>query len=131
MTTKNGKMWGHRKPDTTEPPRYPPDMIRGSEAWREMWWGNRRYTINALNSAATLAFTRLLGGSQKYGEEAKRILLACARWSPTGSTGYRYNDEAGMPYAYYFARTCTFAHDLSSNSALPDAEGETTFRSIV
>ncbi len=29
-----------------------------------------------------------------------------------GATGYRYNDEAGMPYAYYFSRTYTFMNDL-------------------
>ncbi len=99
-------------PPTAEPPKYPPDMARKSEGWRKMWWGNRTYTIKALNSAATLAFTRLLGDQDKYGREAKRILLECAKWDPKGSTGYRYNDEAGMPYNYYFARTYTFVNDL-------------------
>jgi len=99
-------------PPTAEPPKYPPDMERKSEDWRKMWWGNRTYTIRALNSAATLAFTRLIGGREAYGHEAKRILLACAKWDPKGSTGYRYNDEAGMPYNYYFARTYTFVNDL-------------------
>jgi len=99
-------------PATEEPPKYPPDMERKSENWREMWWGNRTYTIRALNGAATLAFTRLIGGQEKYGHEAKRILLECAKWDPKGSTGYRYNDEAGMPYNYYFARTYTFVNDL-------------------
>jgi hypothetical protein len=102
-------------PPTEEPPRYPADMERKSEDWRKMWWGNRTYTIRALNSAATLAFTRLLGGQEQYGREAKRILLECAKWDPKGSTGYRYNDEAGMPYNYYFARTYTFVNDLLTN----------------
>ncbi len=99
-------------PATSELPKYPKDMVRGSEEWREMWWGNRTYTIRALDGAATLAFTRLLGGQEKYGAEAKRILMECAQWEPKGSTGYRYNDEAGMPYAYYFSRTYTFVNDL-------------------
>ncbi len=99
-------------PSTQEPPRYPPGMETKSEEWRTIWWGNREYTIKALDSAATLAFTRLLGGPEKYGQEARRILLECARWDPKGSTGYRYNDEAGMPYNYYFARTYTFVNDL-------------------
>jgi len=102
-------------PPTAEPPTYPPDMERKSEEWRVMWWGNRTYTIKALNSAATLAFTRLLGGPEKYGQEAKRILLECAKWDPKGSTGYRYNDEAGMPYNYYFSRTYSFVNDLLSD----------------
>ncbi|MEK7994224.1 MAG: DUF4962 domain-containing protein, partial [Planctomycetota bacterium] len=101
-----------RPPATEEPPTYPKDMVRASDAWREMWWGNRTYTIRALNGAATLAFTRLLGGQERYGLEAKRILLECAKWDPKGSTGYRYNDEAGMPYNYYFSRTYSFVNDL-------------------
>ena len=99
-------------PPTEEPPKYPPGTERLSEAWRETWWGNRVYTVKALDGAATLAFTRLLGGKEEYGQLAKRILLDCARWDPKGATGYRYNDEAGMPYAYHFSRTYTFVHDL-------------------
>ncbi|MHC4582824.1 MAG: DUF4962 domain-containing protein, partial [Planctomycetota bacterium] len=103
-----------KPPATQEPPKYPKEMVRGSEEWRKMWWGNRTYTIRALNGAATLAFTRLLGGKEQYGLEAKRILLQCAKWEPKGSTGYRYNDEAGMPYNYYFSRTYSFVNDLLS-----------------
>lgn len=101
-------------PPTSEPKKYPADMVRGSQEWKKLWWGNRTYTTAALNGAATLAFTRLLGGKEEYGELAKRILLDCAAWDPRGATGYRYNDEAGMPYAYYFSRTYTFVHDLLS-----------------
>jgi len=103
-----------KPPPTEEPKKYPPGMARGSSEWRKVWWGNRVYTINALNGAATLGFTRLLGGKEEYGKLARRILLDCARWDPLGATGYRYNDEAGMPYAYYFSRTYTFIHDLLS-----------------
>ena len=105
-------------PSTKEPSKYPAGMVSGSEEWRKVWWGNRTYTIKALNGAATLAFTRLLGGQEKYGAEAKRILLECAKWEPKGSTGYRYNDEAGMPYAYYFSRTYTFVNDLLSEKEM-------------
>ncbi|MBC8873396.1 MAG: DUF4962 domain-containing protein [Planctomycetes bacterium] len=101
-------------PPTKEPEKYPDTMVRGSKEWKSQWWGNRVYTIKALDSAATLAFTRLLGGKEEYGQLAKRILLDCTAWDPKGATGYRYNDEAGMPYAYYFSRTYTFVHDLLS-----------------
>jgi len=101
-------------PPTAEPPLYPPNTVRLSEQWKKMWWGNRTYTVKALNSAATLAFTRLLGGQEKYGQLAKHILLECAKWDPKGSTGYRYNDEAGMPYNYHFVRTYTFLNDMLS-----------------
>ena len=53
-------------------------------------------------------------GNEAYGQLARRILLDCAAWDPVGSTGYRYNDEAGMPYAYHFSRTYSFIHDLLS-----------------
>ena len=99
-------------PPTEEPPRYPEGMKRGSDPWRDIWWGNRRYTQKALDGAATLAFTWLLGGHEAYGQLARRILMDCAKWDPRGSTGYRYNDEAGMPYNYYFSRTYTFVNDL-------------------
>ena len=101
-----------RPPASDEPPKYPPGMVRKSDQWAKIWWGNRRRTIEVLNGAATLAFTRLLGGRDEYGRLAKRLLLAAATWDPKGATGYHYNDEAGMPYCYYFARTYTFVHDM-------------------
>jgi hypothetical protein len=110
-------------PPTEEPKKYPPDMVRGSQEWKKLWWGNRTYTIAALDSATTLAFTQRLGGKEEYGQLAKRILLDCAQWDPKGATGYRYNDEAGMPYAYYFSRTYTLVNDL-----LTDQERQTCRR---
>ena len=104
--------WLAKPPPTVEPPKYPPTVERKSDEWRKIWWGNRTYTTAALDSAATLAFTRLLGGKEEYGQLARRILMDCAQWDPKGATGYRYNDEAGMPYAYYFSRTYTFVDDL-------------------
>jgi hypothetical protein len=89
-------------------------MVRGSDAWRAVWWGNRRYTQKVLNGAATLAFTWMLDGNEAYAQEAKRILMACAEWDPKGSTGYRYNDEAGMPYNYYFCRAYTYLYAFLS-----------------
>ena len=110
-------------PPTEEPKKYPETMVRGSKEWKAQWWGNRTYTIRALDAAATLGFTRLLGGKEEYGKLAKRILMDCAKWDPKGATGYRYNDEAGMPYAYYFSRTYTFVYDL-----LTEEERETCRR---
>lgn len=101
-------------PPTAEPPKYPQGMVHKSEEWREIWWGNRVYTIKALDGAATLAFTRLIGGKNEYGQLAKRILMDCAKWDPKGATGYRYNDEAGMPYNSRFARTYSYVYDLLS-----------------
>jgi len=102
----------NEKLSTQEPPLYTEGMERGSDPWREVWWDNRRFTQKVLNGAATLAFTWLLDGNETYAVEARRILLECAAWDPKGATGYRYNDEAGMPYNYYFCRTYTFLHDF-------------------
>jgi len=99
-------------PPTAEPERYPKGMQRGSDPWRKLWWGNRTYTIRLLDGAATLAFAWRLGGREEFGELARTLLLAAAKWDPKGATGYRYNDEAGMPYAYHFSRTYTFVHPL-------------------
>jgi len=99
-------------PPTEEPELYPKGTVRGSDPWRKIWWGNRTYTIRVLDNAATLAFVWRLEGREEYGELARRLLLDAARWDPKGATGYRYNDEAGMPYAYHFSRTYTFVHPL-------------------
>jgi hypothetical protein len=99
-------------PPTEEPPVYPKGMKRGSDPWRKIWWGNRVYVQKSLGTAAELAFTHRLGGKEEYGQLARRILMDCAKWNPKGATGYRYNDEAGMPYNYYFSRTYTFVYDL-------------------
>lgn len=103
-------------PDTTEPIKYPADVESRSERWREIWWGNRTYTIAALNGAASLAFCWRLDGNEAYGQLARRILMDCAEWDPKGATGYRYNDEAGMPYNYLFSRTYTFVYPLLSEA---------------
>lgn len=101
-------------PDVSEPPKYPPDVQRKDERWREIWWGNRLRVVNSLGKAAVLGFAWRLSGKEAYGAEAKRILLAFTEWDPRGSTGIRYNDEAGMPAAYYLARTYTFIYPLLS-----------------
>lgn len=99
-------------PPTAEPPTYPDGLDRESDEWMKIWWGNRTYTINALQAAAMLGFAHQLGGPDAYAAKGREILMACAKWDPVGSTGYRYNDEAGMPYAYYFARAYTFLNDV-------------------
>lgn len=101
-------------PPTEEPPKYPPEIERKSDEWAKIWWGNREYTIRALGTSALLGFVYQIGGHRPYGEMAKKILLECSKWDPVGATGFRYNDEAGMPYAYYFCRTYTFVYDLLS-----------------
>lgn len=102
-------------PDTSEPPRYPKGMKWKTPEWREIWWGNRDRTWAVLGNAASLGFAWRLTDDQRYGDEARRLLLAAAQWDPRGSTSFRYNDEAGMPYAYLFSRAYSFIHPLLSD----------------
>jgi hypothetical protein len=104
----------NKPPPVNEPPLYSGDMKRGSDEWRTIWWGNRGRTIRALEGAATLGFAWRLSGDDRYGKLAQRLLMECMKWNPTGSTGYRYNDEAGMPFIYNASRAYTFCHDLLS-----------------
>ncbi|MCL2711246.1 MAG: DUF4962 domain-containing protein [Planctomycetaceae bacterium] len=97
-------------PDTTEPPLYIAGSFNAAE--RDTWWGNRERTIRVLENAALLAFVWNLDGNEKYAELAKKLLMDASQWDPLGATGFRYNDEAGMPYNYNFARTYTFLNSL-------------------
>jgi len=103
-------------PDITEPPKYTKETQRKTNpnAWRKIWWGNRVRVVSVTNSAATLAFAYLLGGDERYAQESRRLIIAACECDPKGATGYRYNDEAGMPFAYYTARTYTWLHDYLS-----------------
>jgi hypothetical protein len=115
-------------PPTAEPPKYGPDAPRGSEKWRVIWWGNREYTIKVLNGAATLGFARLLSGNDAYGRAGKKLLMDAAAWDVKGATNYHYNDEAGMPYVYFFARAYTFLNDLLSEDEKANCREVIRFR---
>jgi hypothetical protein len=101
-------------PSGAEPLKYPEGMVRYGYDWTRQWWGNRLYVIETLDGAATLGFAYQISGNKQYGELAKEILLKAAEWDPYGASGYRYNDEAGMPYIYHFSRAYTYVYDLLS-----------------
>lgn len=103
-------------PDVSEPLRYLENEKRGvnDDAWRARWWGNRRRVLDVTDKAASLAFAWRIGGDERHASEARRLLLAACAWDPVGATGYVYNDEAGMPFAYTVARTYTWLHDYLS-----------------
>lgn len=103
-------------PDTTEPPKYPEGIELRGEQWKKIWWGNRKRAIDVTDGAATLAFAYQLTGEKKYGDGAKKLLLAFCEWDPRGATGYDYNDEAGMPLLYFPARAYSWAHDRFSDA---------------
>ncbi len=101
-----------RPPNTADYPKYPEGMERLSPEWARIWRGARSYVERPLVGAATLGFIWRLGGPERYGEMARRLLMEVAEWDPVGATGYRYNDEAGMRYAWGFSRAYTMVADL-------------------
>ena len=102
-------------PDFSEPPLYPPGTVRKSGEWKDIWWGNRRRAIAVADGAATLAFTYVITGDERYGEGARDALMALTQWDPEGSTQYRYNDEAAMPLLYMPSRAYTWAYPMLSD----------------
>ena len=97
-------------PDSSEPPLYIAGSFNAAE--RDTWWGNRVRTINVLENAALLAFVWNLDGNERFAELSKKLFLDALEWDPVGATGFRYNDEAGMPYNYHFSRAYTFLNSL-------------------
>jgi len=103
-------------PPTEDYPKYPEGMERLSPEWARIWRGARNYVARPLNGVTTLALVWRLGGPEEYGQAARRMLMEVAEWDPVGATGYRYNDEAGMRYAYGFSRAYTMTFDLLSEA---------------
>lgn len=103
-----------RPPSAEEPLKYDSDWKRGEPRWLERWWGNRERVVAALNGAATLAFVHMLTDEEKYGQAARRLMLAAASWDPKGATSHLYNDEAAMPVIYLMSRAYTWNYDALS-----------------
>lgn len=101
-----------RKRDFSEPGLYGVGESRSSAAWKKRWGGNYAKVVRLMSDAAELAFNWRLTGDVACGEEARRILMEVAKWDPRGATGYRYNDEAGMPIMSFGARAYTFLADF-------------------
>ena len=76
-------------PETSEPPRYPPDVKSPSRQWQKIWWGNRMRILKTLGGAAELGYAWRITGDRRYGDAAKKILLECAKWDPRGSISIR------------------------------------------
>lgn len=103
-------------PDTSDPPKYPPEVERKSGEWKKIWWGNRKRMIDVVEGAATLAFAWRLTGEDRYGQGARGLLMAFAAWDPQGATNWEYNDEAAMPALYMGARAADWAWPILSDS---------------
>ncbi|MGI5819199.1 MAG: DUF4962 domain-containing protein [Armatimonadota bacterium] len=101
-------------PPTEDYQKYPEGMERLSPEWARIWRGARSYVERPLTGICTLALVWHLGGPEEYAQAAREMLMEIAQWDPVGATGYRYNDEAGMRYAWGFSRAYTLLHDVLS-----------------
>jgi len=99
-----------KPPPADEPLKYEPGWKKGEPQWLERWWGNRMRVIATLDGAATLAFAYMITGEEKYGQTARRLMVAAASWDPKGSTNHLYNDEASMPVVYLMSRAYTWGY---------------------
>ncbi|MFW5866176.1 MAG: DUF4962 domain-containing protein, partial [Armatimonadota bacterium] len=99
-------------PPLDDYPKYPEGTERLSPEWARIWRGARSYVARPLNGVTMLALVWRLGGPDEFGQAAREMLMEIADWDPVGATGYRYNDEAGMRYAYGFSRAYSMTRDL-------------------
>lgn len=88
-----------------------------NEATREAWWPNRETALKAGDECETLAFVYLMTGDKKYGEAARKYIMAYASWNPDGPTNFSLNDEAAFPPLYKLPRAYDWAY-----SALTEAD---------
>ncbi len=105
-------------PSTEEPPLYTAEESHkvNDEAWKRRWGSNYIRVAKITQQMSTLAFRWWLDRDEASGALAQRIMTDLLTWDPKGASGYRYNDEAGMPYFAQTARTYTFLHDRLSEA---------------
>jgi hypothetical protein len=75
------------------------------------WWPNREQTMRACNEAEIIAFVYLITRENKYGEAARRWIVALAGWDPDGPTNFHLNCEAAKPLIYRLPRAYDWAYD--------------------
>jgi len=80
-------------------------------ATNQFWWSNRVQTIRALHEAEALSFVWLLTGERRYGDAARRNILALAAWDLEGPTNFRINCEAAKPMLHRLARAYDWGYE--------------------
>ena len=75
------------------------------------WWPNRERAVQACNEAETIAFVYMLTGERRFGEAARKRVLALAAWNPDGPTNFKLNCEAAKPLLHLLARAYDWSYD--------------------
>ena len=96
----------------------PEPKVRGSARDKkdteavEAWWPNRETCDRAGEEAETLAFAWMITREAKYGEAARKFIMALAAWDPDGPTNFALNCEAGKSMLYHPTRAYDWAFDV-------------------
>jgi hypothetical protein len=108
----------------------PEPKVRGSArnkddaAAVQAWWPNREISDRAGEEAETLAFAWLITQDPKYGEAARRFVMALAAWDPDGPSNFALNCEAGKAMLYHPVRAYDWAYDTLTD------DDRATFRRV-
>ena len=108
----------------------PEPKVRGSAKNKDddvavqNWWPNREISDRAGGESETLAFVWLMTQEPKYGEAARKFVMALAAWDPDGPSNFALNCEAGKSMLYHPVRAYDWAYD-----ALSEAD-RATFRKV-
>lgn len=100
----------------------PEPKVRGSARNKDdaqavdAWWPNRQTADRAGEEAETLAFAWLITRDPKYGEAARRFVMALAAWDPDGPSNFALNCEAGKAMLYHPVRAYDWAYDALSDA---------------
>ena len=100
----------------------PEPKIRGSAKNKDddvavqNWWPNREISDRAGGEAETLAFVWLITQDPKYGEAARKFVMALAAWDPDGPSNFSLNCEAGKSMLYHPVRAYDWAYDMLSEA---------------
>ena len=100
----------------------PEPKVRGSAKNKDddvavqNWWPNREISDRAGGEAETLAFVWLITQEPKYGEAARKFVMALAAWDPDGPSNFALNCEAGKSMLYHPVRAYDWAYDTLSEA---------------
>ena len=95
----------------------PEPKVRGSARDKDNdeavqnWWPNREIADRAGGEAETMAFVWLITQEPKYGEAARKFVMALAAWDPDGPSNFALNCEAGKAMLYHPVRAYDWAYD--------------------
>ena len=103
-------------PPTAEPAKYPEGMSSRRRGVAQDLVGQPRVHHPRAGRGRHPRLYALAGRKAGIRRTGQADSPGVRRWDPKGATGYRYNDEAGMPYNSRFARAYTFVYDLLNDA---------------